>query len=143
MRGYFGIGIENGKFEQNIGTLFRSALILGASFIFIIGRRYKYQCTDTTKSTKHLPSYHYLDFEDFYNHLPYDCQLIGVELDNRATKLTSFQHPERCIYLLGAEDHGLTKEALQSCHKLVRIPGDISLNVSVAGSIVMYDRLAK
>lgn len=24
-RGFFGIGIENGKFESNLGTLFRSA----------------------------------------------------------------------------------------------------------------------
>lgn len=35
-RGYFGIGIYNGKNTANIGTLWRSAAILGANFIFTI-----------------------------------------------------------------------------------------------------------
>lgn len=143
MDGYFGIGIENGKTEQNLGTLFRSAKILGANFIFTIGKRYKKQCSDTIKSWRHIPIYQYDNFDDFYKNIPYDCQLVGVELDNRAEMLKQFNHPERCIYLLGAEDHGLTKQALGRCHKLIKIPGSNSLNVSVAGSIVMYDRLSK
>jgi tRNA (guanosine-2'-O-)-methyltransferase len=43
MRGYYGIGIENVKTAENVGTLWRSAYILGASFIFTIGKRYKKQ----------------------------------------------------------------------------------------------------
>lgn len=143
MRGYFGIGIEHTKTEQNIGTLFRSAMILGADFIFTIGRRYKQQSTDTVKSFRNMLLYHYQDFDDFYSHMPYDCRLIGIELDSKARQLRNFIHPERCIYLLGAEDHGLTKNALNKCYSLIQIPGEISLNVSVAGSIVMYDRLSK
>ena len=34
-RGYFGIGIFHGKTETNIGTLWRSAAILGADNIVI------------------------------------------------------------------------------------------------------------
>lgn len=36
-KGYFGIGIENALQTQNIGTIWRSAQIMGADFIFIIG----------------------------------------------------------------------------------------------------------
>ena len=39
--GFFGIGIENAKNEYNIGTLWRSAYLMGASFIFTVNTRYK------------------------------------------------------------------------------------------------------
>jgi tRNA G18 (ribose-2'-O)-methylase SpoU len=141
--GFVGIGIENGKTIPNLGTLWRSAEILGASFIFTAGRRYKKQSSDVLKSWRRLPLYDYRDFADLYDHLPYDCQLVGVELDQRATPIASFVHPKRCIYLLGAEDNGLTREARDRCHKLVQLPGESSLNVAACGTVVLYDRIAK
>jgi tRNA G18 (ribose-2'-O)-methylase SpoU len=84
MRGYFGIGIEHSKNEINIGTLWRSANIFGAKFIFTIGKRYKQQSSDTMKTTRHIPLYHYVDFEDFYDHMPKDCKLVGIELIDNA-----------------------------------------------------------
>lgn len=142
-RGYFGIGIEHAKTEYNIGTLWRSAQIMGAAFIFTINNRYKKQSSDTMKTFRHIPLIHYSNFSDFYCHLPYDCMLIGIELDERAIEINRFEHPERCVYLLGAEDHGLTKEALNSCHSIVQLPGDFCMNVSVAGALAMYDRITK
>lgn len=142
-RGYFGIGIQNTKSEINIGTLWRSAAIMGASFIFTIGRRYKQQAADTMKTWRHIPLLHYATFEEFYRMMPYDCRLVGVELDNRSVPLQGFTHPQRCVYLLGAEDHGLTKEALNKCHSIIQLPGTHCMNVSVAGSIAMYDRIQK
>jgi tRNA G18 (ribose-2'-O)-methylase SpoU len=142
-RGYFGIGIQNPKTEENIGTLWRSAFIMGASFIFTIGRRYKKQASDTPKSWKHIPLYHYESFEDFFKSMPTDCKLVGIELTDQSTPISEFKHPERCIYLLGAEDNGLTNEAITRCHELIILPGEYCLNVSVAGSIVMFDRNQK
>jgi tRNA G18 (ribose-2'-O)-methylase SpoU len=143
MRGYYGIGIVNGKDIKNVGTLWRSAYILGAKFIFTIGVRYKHQCSDTTKAHKHIPYYHYDTFEEFYKHMPKDCKLVGIELDDYSVPIKSYEHFERCIYLLGAEDNGLPKDVLIKCHDIVQLPGDVCLNVSVAGSIVLYDRLNK
>lgn len=142
-RGFFGIGIQNTKNILNIGTLWRSASIMGASFIFTIGNRYKRQASDTMESWRHIPLYNYASFDDFYKSLPYDCRLIGIELDERSISIDKFLHPERCIYLLGAEDNGLTSEALNKCHQIIQLPGNYCLNVSVAGSIVMYDRVIK
>jgi len=141
--GFVGIGIENGKTIPNLGTLWRSAEILGASFIFTAGRRYRKQSSDTLKSWCRLPLYDYRDFSDLYEHLPYNCQLVGIELDPRATTLASFVHPKLCVYLLGAEDNGLTREARERCHKLVQLPGEHSLNVAACGTVVLYDRVAK
>ena len=142
-RGYFGIGIYNGKCEQNIGTLWRSANILGASFIFTIGKRYSKQCSDTMRTPKHIPLFHFEDYSDFLKHIPYDCPVVAIELDGNSVPLEAYKHPERCIYLLGAEDGGIPKDVLARCRDIIQLMGDHCMNVSVAGSIVMYDRMAK
>ena len=104
-RGYYGIGIYNGKNVANIGTLWRSAAILGADFIFVIGKRYRKQCSDTMNTPRHIPLYHYDDWNDFFKHVPYDCPVVAVELDENSIPLESYNHRERCIYLLGAFCH--------------------------------------
>lgn len=142
--GYFGIGIVNGKCEANIGTLWRSANIFGAQFIFTIGKRYpKRQQTDTMQTPKHIPLFEYETWEDFKKNVPRDCEVIAVELDKKSKPLYKANHPERAIYLLGAEDKGIPSEILMECKRIIQLPGDFCLNVSVAGSIVMYDRITK
>ncbi|GGK83476.1 RNA methyltransferase [Rufibacter glacialis] len=141
--GYFGIGIMEPKTEENVGTLWRSASLLGASFLFTVGRRYKKQSSDTSKSWKEIPLFHYTDFDDLFQHLPFSCQLVGIELDEKAVPIEQFTHPERCIYLLGSEDHGLSKAVRARCHHLVQLPGSNSMNVAAAGSIMLYDRHLK
>jgi len=137
---FFGIGIQNGKTPENLGVLWRSAQNLGASFIFTIGNRYAKQACDTHHAVKSMPYYHYDTFQEFFNHLPKGARLVGVELTESAEDLEPFQHPRRCVYLLGAEDHGLSKEAIDKSHFLVKFKSQLSLNVSIAGSIIMYDR---
>jgi len=137
---FFGIGIQNGKTPENLGVLWRSAQNLGASFIFTIGNRYAKQACDTHNAVKSMPYFHYKTFEDFFNNMPKGARLVGVELTDTAENLETFYHPRRCVYLLGAEDHGLSKEAVAKSHFLVKFKSQLSLNVSVAGSIVMYDR---
>ncbi|NLR93360.1 MULTISPECIES: RNA methyltransferase [Flammeovirga] len=137
---YFGIGIQNGKTPENLGVLWRSAQNFGASFIFTIGNRYAKQASDTHNAVKAIPYYHYNTFEDFVNNLPVGTRIVGVELTDKSEDLETFHHPRRCVYLLGAEDHGLSKQAMDSSHFLVKFKSPKSLNVAVAGSIVMYDR---
>lgn len=137
---YFGIGIQNGKTPENLGVLWRTAQNMGASFIFTIGNRYAKQGCDTHNAVKSMPYYHYGTFEEFFTHLPKGARLVGVELNDRAEDLETFHHPRRCVYLLGAEDHGLSKIAMERCHYLVKFKSEKSVNVAVAGSIVLYDR---
>jgi tRNA G18 (ribose-2'-O)-methylase SpoU len=87
-----------------------------------------------------MPYFHYDTFDEFFDNLPKGARLVGVELTDEAVELESFHHPRRCVYLLGAEDHGLSKQAIEKSHFLVKFKSRLSLNVSVAGSIVMYDR---
>lgn len=141
--GYFGIGCIGMKNTDNYGTLFRTAQIMNADFIFLIGRRFKRQSSDTMKSWKHIPLFEYDNFSQFQKHRPYGCELIGIEIIEGSTPIKDFKHPKQACYLLGAEDTGLTREAIESCQEVVHLPGERSLNVSVAGSIVLFDRIMK
>lgn len=142
-QGYFGIGIQHGKTPENLGMLWRTAQNMGASFMFTIGKRYSKQACDTHKATGAIPYFHYVTFEEFYKQMPKGALLVGIELDDNAVMLDQFEHPKNAVYLLGAEDHGLSKEALRRSHRLVMLDTPRSINVAVAGSIVMYDRVVK
>lgn len=141
-RGYFGIGVWHPKTEANVGTLWRSAHLYGAAFVFTVGRRYRPQASDTVCTPRHTPLFHYDDVDSLVRHLPDACPLVGVELDPRARPLARFAHPERACYLLGAEDHGLPQQVLDRCHTLVQVESALpqSLNVAVAGSLVLWSR---
>ena len=141
MSGYFEIGIYNGKTEINIGTLWRSAYQLGASGIFTIGKRYSKEHSDTTKSFRHIPMRHYEDFQQFKQFIPTNAVLVGIEMGGSV--LSNFAHPKSCIYLLGAEDYGLPQEILSECNIIVSLEAinQLSYNVAVAGSLVMYHRV--
>ena len=141
--GFYAIGIYRHKRDHNLGSLWRTAYILGAKYIFTIGKNYKKQSSDVLHTWARIPLFHYDNFEDFLKHIPYDCRLIGVEIDDRAQEISSFEHPKRGIYLLGAEDFGLPPKVKDACHFLVKIQGNHSLNVAVAGSIIAYDRISK
>ncbi|MDN3651785.1 RNA methyltransferase [Thalassotalea ponticola] len=141
--GFFGIGVFNNKEQVNIGTLWRSAYIMGAAFIFTVDSKYKKHTSDVINTWQKIPLFHYRDMDDLIDHLPYDTRLVGVELDDRAVDIATYQHPCRCVYLLGNEQSGLPRDVIARCHQLIKLPGEYSLNVSVAGSIVLYDRQLK
>jgi tRNA G18 (ribose-2'-O)-methylase SpoU len=140
-RGFFEIGIYCTKTSENVGTLWRSAYQLGASGIFTIGKRFSKQVSDTCKASRHIPLREFLNFEEFQLARPYSSFLVGVEFDGKP--LSKFCHPQRAIYLLGAEDFGLPECILKECNTIISIESvrQASYNVAVAGSIVMYQRL--
>ena len=143
MRGFFEIGIYHPKSPCNVGTLWRSAYQLGAAGIFTVGQRFPKQSSDTPKTYRHVPLRTFTTLDDLIEGLPYDCPLVGVEMGG--SELREFKHPERAVYLLGAEDHGLPPSVLARCHRIVSLQAvrTESYNVAVAGSLVMYDRQTK
>ncbi len=144
-RGYYGVAVWHPKHEVNVGTLWRSAFTYDAAMVATVGTRYNRQASDTCKTYNSIPLHHFSDLDDLVAHLPHGCPLIGVELDDRAEPLDSFRHPDRALYLLGAEDHGLPDVVLDRCHNVIQIPTPQvwSLNVAIAGSLVMHDRFRK
>jgi len=141
-RGYFGIGIYHPKTTDNMGTLWRSAYLLGAGFIFTIGHRYKTQPTDTLKATRHVPLFHFDTWKEFQEFTPNTADIVIVEQGGKP--LQEFNHPNEAIYVLGAEDTGVPQEYMKE-NRVIEIPSTrvSSFNVATSGSIVMYDRYIK
>lgn len=142
MRGYFGIGAEGISKPMNLGALMRTAHAFGASFVFSVNAAQKIReayRADTSKSAAHVPYYAWSTLEDMA--LPHGCQLVGVELTDDAVELPRFRHPTAAAYVLGRERGDLTPEMLARCHHVVKIPTRFCLNVSLAGALVMYDRV--
>lgn len=117
--------------------------MIGAAFLFTTGTRYKPQSDDVYKSWLRVPLFRYATFDQMLESAAYSCLVIGVEIGGES--LPNFVHPERAVYLLGAEDGGLPTEIAARCHRLVSIPAVrvASYNVAVAGTLVMYDRMVK
>ena len=141
VRGYFGIGVEGISKPMNLGNLFRSAHAFGASFGFTINADYsrKLARSDTSLAPDNIPFYQH-DHPDQLI-LAKGCELIGVELVEKAIDLPSFRHPRCAAYVLGPERGELSHELLERCVQVVRIPTQFCINVATAGAIVMYDRL--
>lgn len=146
-RGFCGIGIVAGKTPENVGGLWRSAHAFGASLLFTVAFRAPRQATDTSKAARHVPLMCWEDWETFVAHKPEGCELVAVETEDyqggRPKMLPEFKHPERALYVLGAEDYGLNRAILADCDRVVSIPTSLCLNVASAGTVVLYDRISK
>lgn len=146
-RGFFCIGIERYKTGANVGSLWRSASLYEASILFTVGRPYgnKKDCknADTVKAFKHTPLMHFEDPAGLKLSLPRSTVLVGVELTDSAQWIDEFDHPERACYVLGSEDNGLSRAMIDACHRIVKLPGRMSMNVACAGTVVMHDRWTK
>jgi len=71
--------------------------------------------------------------------------LIGLRTD-KSTCLYSFEHPQKATWVLGNETHGISTEVAQHITHWVKIPmpGPAeSLNVAVAGGIVMFEMVRR
>jgi len=142
MRGYFGIGVERVSKAMNVGSLFRTAHAFGASFVFSIASAYDRHeggLADTSDAARNLPLYEFDEARALA--LPRDCSLVAVEIAEDAAELPSFRHPRCAAYVFGAERGGLTPELLALADHVVKIPTRFSVNLAVAGAIIMYDRL--
>jgi tRNA G18 (ribose-2'-O)-methylase SpoU len=142
LRGYFGIGAEGLSKAGNLGSLFRTAHAFGASFVFTVAAdfdRDQAARVDTSDTPGSLP---YFEFPDLARlRLPRDCELVGIELMDDAVELPSFRHPRAAAYVLGPERGSLSPAMVAMCSHVVKIPTRFSINLGLAGALVMYDRL--
>lgn len=142
MRGYFGIGVEGVNKPMNVGAVVRTAHAFGASFAFTLGATYardEANLADTSDAAGTLPFYEFTSIADFA--LPRDCVLVGIELMAEAVDLPSFRHPRAAAYVLGPERGSLSRDVVARCAHIVKIPTRFSINLALAGALVMYDRL--
>ena len=141
LRGYFGVGVDGISKPMNLGNLVRISHAFDARFFFSIAPRLKLSDaqSDTSNAQGALPFYSFPEPSDF--RLPLGCRLVGVEITDDAVELPRFRHPQRAAYVFGAERFSLSPKVLKACEFVVRIPTRFSINVGMAGAIVLYDRM--
>ena len=126
---------------MNLGNLVRIAHAFDASFFFSIAPRLKLSDaqSDTSRAQGALPFYSFAEPRDL--RLPLGCRLVGVEITDDAVELPRFRHPTCAAYVFGAERFSLSPQMLALCEFVVKIPTRFSINVGMAGAIVLYDRM--
>ena len=140
-RGYFGIGVEGVSKSANVGALLRTAHAFGAAFCFTVAPSFDARAArlaDTSDTAKHVPLWRFDDVEAMV--LPKGCVLVGIEITEDAALLPSFRHPLNAAYVLGPERSSLSAGLVARCKHVVKIPTRFSLNLAVAGALVLYDR---
>src|SRR6478736_6551225 len=73
--------------------------------------------------------------------MPMGVRLAGVEIPDDSAELPRFRRPAPAGALFGAERYSLSPQMLSLCEFGVKIPTRFSINVGMAGAIVLYDRL--
>lgn len=136
-------------FEANLGTLLRTCDAVGACIAVPNSPHYRAALTHgDTLGPRRRPCVHWIrtNRERWIEQQRADgWQIVAVELAEGAVALPRLEPASRrTVVLLGHEWHGIPDEHVEAADICVEIPmigQDASLNVAVAGSLVLY-RLA-
>ncbi len=139
------VALETVRSLGNLGTLIRTSDAVGGSgFIFIGGSVDPYDPDVVRASMGSLFNQKFIRtnfsaLRDWVRH--HCCPAIGASPDG-VTDFHQFNYPDFTLLFLGEERQGLTVQQRDLCQHLVRIPmvgtAD-SLNLAVAGSLLMYE----
>ena len=131
--------LDNIQDPGNMGTIIRTALALNYDAIILSENCvsiYNPKVVSATKGAMFLIpilSGNILDFKK-------DRTIITSTLNEKSISLDELEKPESFILVLGNEAHGVSEEIIANSDIFVKIPiANIdSLNVAVAGAIMMY-----
>jgi tRNA G18 (ribose-2'-O)-methylase SpoU len=140
----FAILMEHWEQDFNISTLLRNANAIGAREVFYVGQK-KWD----RRGAVGVQSYSSLKFlrtdEEFFA-LSESYNFVAFEKTEGSVPLPGFVWPENPLIIVGSESLGIRPEVLQFCKYKVQIPqrGSVrSMNAAAAGTVAMYDFMAK
>ena len=136
-------GVED---PQNLGALLRTADGAGAGGVILTERRSAPLSPVAIKASagaaEHVPIARVVNLSRALEQLK-ERNLWCVGLDERGTmSYDEFDFTSNCVLVLGREGAGLHDLVRRHCDHLLRIPMEgkvASLNVSVAGAVVLYE----
>ena len=141
-RGFACIGLFRPKNPENVGGVLRAAHCYGVAAVYLEGARTRdvRHCTNTPAAHRHMPTYM---TDDMLGQVPFDTQVVAVDLVPGAVALPQFQHPQRAVYVFGPEDGTLGHRHISRAHHVVYVPTRNCMNLAACVNVVLYDRLAK
>jgi tRNA G18 (ribose-2'-O)-methylase SpoU len=148
--------IDNVRSAHNVGSLFRTADGAGVSLVVLVGYtpapvdRFGRTQSEIQKTSlgasDMIPWIKKTDAEmgEYLTSLKaLGASVVAVEQTSTSVSLYDFAVPEQVAYILGNEIDGVSKQLLDASDTHVMIPMEgkkESLNVSVAGGIVLFHR---
>jgi 23S rRNA (guanosine2251-2'-O)-methyltransferase len=144
----FFLALDGVEDPHNLGALLRSADGAGVDGILLPERRSApitgVVAKTSAGASEHVPIARVTNITRALEQLKKNNVWV-IGLDERGTPdYTDFDFNLDCVLVLGAEGTGLHDLVKKNCDHLLRIPmaGSVSsLNVSVAGAVVMYEAL--
>ncbi len=137
----FHVAIENWEHDLNIGTVVRNANAFLAAGVHIVGKkrwnRRGAMVTDRYQHVTHHPTIEDLLAWAASENLP----VIGIDNLPGCVPLETTDLPKRCVFLLGQEGPGLSKQPRQAVTKVCSIAqygSTRSINAGVASGIAMH-----
>lgn len=141
-RGFASIGLYKPKTGENVGAVMRAAHCYRVAQVNIEGARNGAlrHPTNTPMAHRHTPTFL---VDDLLDYIPFDTQVVVIDLIPGAVPLPTFVHPERAVYLFGPEDGTLGKKHTDRAQHVVYVPTRDCMNLAATVNVVLYDRLVK
>ena len=142
MRGYFAVGVDGISKPMNLGNLMRIAHAFDASFFFSINAQVKLAeaQSDTSQHARRAAG---LRLPVGGRVPPADRLPAGRRGDHRRRGRTAALPPSAAARPMCSAPSACPcrQRCLSRCEFVVKIPTRFSINVGMAGAIVLYDRL--
>jgi RNA methyltransferase, TrmH family len=142
------LGVHGGEKPGNLGALFRTADGIGANGVICLegtSSPFNHNTIRTSLGTVFsVPSAAAKDSEILDFCRKQGIQIVAAALSERSVPYTNIDFKKPTLIVVGAEDKGLPKDWLDNSDFNVQIPMNgiaDSLNVSVAGAVLMYEAL--
>lgn len=144
-----GLMLYNLHGDMNIGMSIRTAVILGCSDVYVVGRR-KYDRRPEVGAKNYIRIHRHSEISpEFFQ----ENRLLPIFVEQGGQPLETFSFkpflpnrlPEgwKAVLVVGSESYGLPKSILQALHAPIVSISQYgimrSLNVSIAASIVLYE----
>lgn len=129
----------------NIGSLMRLADNVGSENIFILGDKFNFRKSSIRKTAGqsfNTVALHFVSSDDFFCQIPDNYQTVAIETSENSENIFTSKLPEKIVFMLGNERHGLPDKILSHCNKSVHIPmtGSCkSMNVSHALAVSLFE----
>jgi len=132
------------KYPHNVGAAIRACSCFEIGAMIWTGQRVNPAKYERLPREERMKGYKRVEFRNDDKPLDLfakDTVPVCVEVFDNSEPLTTFEHPEKAIYIFGPEDGYVPQVVRRHCHRFVHIPAHFCLNLSASVNVVLAHRL--